>query len=511
MEKAIIYCRVSSKEQVNNYSLPVQEKMCRSYCEANDFEVMKVYIEEGKSAKTTNRPKFKEMMRYCSEHIGNVQSLVVAHSSRFSRYTEDHLRERTTLGDYGVRLRSCTENLDETPHGRFIETIFAAKNQLDNDEKSLKTKDGMKAAALEGRCIHNSPLGYIKGAKGRNQGPSLLHDPEKAPLVKKAFEMYATGRYTKTEIVRKLNAMRLTSRRGSPMTKQSLDNMFGNEKYKGIIHEHKLEVHVKGDFKPIVSEALCQQVQDVMQGKGYALHPREDNILDYPLRKFTRCTLCGVPITGSTTRKKNGKTYPFYRCRNSMCKAFSARKDQLEGNFLTLLRTFKLDPRFDKLFAAIIDDVVRTSQTDKTVMAKHIKQNIAGIKSKQEQLESKFLYGNLVSKEVFEKHSNTLKDELASAELELSKCEDGMIVSEEVFSFGLQVLTQIDNLWEQMEFKEKLLLQKVIFPEGVEYDGRTFRTTKTAPVFNYLAESRGRKSHMGWVMGFEPTASRATT
>ena len=53
--KAVIYCRVSSKEQVDNFSLPTQEAACRDYCSRNEWSVAEVFIERGESAKTADR------------------------------------------------------------------------------------------------------------------------------------------------------------------------------------------------------------------------------------------------------------------------------------------------------------------------------------------------------------------------------------------------------------------------------------------------------------------------
>jgi Site-specific recombinases, DNA invertase Pin homologs len=64
MIRAVIYCRVSTKEQTKNLSLSVQEKSCRDYCEREGFEVVASFIEEGESAKTIQRTKFLEMLAF---------------------------------------------------------------------------------------------------------------------------------------------------------------------------------------------------------------------------------------------------------------------------------------------------------------------------------------------------------------------------------------------------------------------------------------------------------------
>lgn len=65
MLRAVIYCRVSTKEQTKNFSLPVQEKACRDYCERECYEVAAIFVDEGESAKTIDRPRFKELLAFC--------------------------------------------------------------------------------------------------------------------------------------------------------------------------------------------------------------------------------------------------------------------------------------------------------------------------------------------------------------------------------------------------------------------------------------------------------------
>ena len=65
--KAVIYCRVSTKEQVEEgNSLKTQEKICVEYAEKNGYHVEKIFIEQGESAKTADRPQLQEMLSYCS-------------------------------------------------------------------------------------------------------------------------------------------------------------------------------------------------------------------------------------------------------------------------------------------------------------------------------------------------------------------------------------------------------------------------------------------------------------
>ncbi len=186
---AVIYCRVSTKEQVHNLSLDTQEARCREYCNRNGWTVLRIFREEGASAKTTQRPEFLKMLRFCETHADGVGYVIVNDLSRFSRDAIDQLTVMAGLQEIGVHLRSATEEIDETSTGRFMSGLKAVINQHDNDVKADRTKLGMRAAVNIGRYPFRGPVGYInvKAEAGINLAP----DPERAPLVRKAFELVA--------------------------------------------------------------------------------------------------------------------------------------------------------------------------------------------------------------------------------------------------------------------------------------------------------------------------------
>src|SRR5580698_6796598 len=146
MKTAVIYCRVSSQEQVTNFSLTNQKKACLEYCQREGYSVAEIFIEEGESAKTYQRTQFQRMISYCQKNKGKIDTVVVNHLDRFARNTKDHMTVRAILHTVGVNLRSVSQNIDETSNGRFMETIFAGVAQWDNDVRAEKTVTGMKAA-----------------------------------------------------------------------------------------------------------------------------------------------------------------------------------------------------------------------------------------------------------------------------------------------------------------------------------------------------------------------------
>src|SRR3954464_12679242 len=100
-----------------------------------------------------------------------------------------------------------------------MEGVLAAFAQFDNDCRSDRTRAGMKAALELGRWTFLAPLGYPNAH--RSTGRSLIPDPERAPLVRRAFEDFATGHFTKHEVRNNANALGLTTRRGKSRRRRS--------------------------------------------------------------------------------------------------------------------------------------------------------------------------------------------------------------------------------------------------------------------------------------------------
>src|SRR2546426_4919631 len=223
MVGAVIYIRVSTKEQTENLSLPTQLRACEEYCRREGYEVLERFREEGESAKTAHRPQLQRPLKYCRTHKGKVHFVVVFNLTRFAREKYDHFALRAHLKSLGISLRSATEPIDDTSTGKLMEGVLASFAQFDNDVRSDRTRAGMRAALELGRWTFPAPIGYLNAPKWA--GKSLTPDPERAPLVKQAFEEFATGRFTKHEVMARVTRLGLRTRRGHALSPQSFGQM----------------------------------------------------------------------------------------------------------------------------------------------------------------------------------------------------------------------------------------------------------------------------------------------
>lgn len=183
---AVVYVRVSDPRQAENLSLATQLKACEEYCERQGFVVLERFREQGESAKTADRTELQRLLQYSRTNKGKVHFVVVFNLTRFAREKYDHFALRAHLKSLGISLRSATEPIDDTATGKLMEGVLAAFAQFDSDVRSDRTKAGMRAALELGRWTFLAPIGYLNAP--RWSGKSLVEDPERAPLVRRAFD-----------------------------------------------------------------------------------------------------------------------------------------------------------------------------------------------------------------------------------------------------------------------------------------------------------------------------------
>lgn len=305
---AVLYVRVSTKEQAQNLSLPTQEKACRDYCSREGLTFLRVFS-EAQSAKTTNRDEFQAMLTYCHKEHQSISTLVVYNSSRFSRETLDYLLTRRVLGDVGIAIRSATEVFDDSPSGELNQTMVSAFATFDNKSKAQRTRAGMEAAMREGRWVHQPPLGYTMIRIG-SQPSTMVPDPNAAPLILRAFELYSSGTLQKKEVLKQVTALGIKTKIDRPVSQQTFDRIRSNPLYMGRI-KSDWGIDVKGSFEPIVPETLFLTVQATIKGKSATSDERTVQSPEFPLRVFVRCETCGTPLTGSFSTGRGRRKYPY--------------------------------------------------------------------------------------------------------------------------------------------------------------------------------------------------------
>ena len=349
---AIIYCRVSSHEQVQGTSLAMQQEYCENYAEQQGLEVKAVFIEKGESAKSAERTEFQKALAFCADKKKLVDQFIVYKLDRFARNQEDHAIVKMMLNRNGTKLRSVTEPIDETPIGRAMEGVLSVFAEFDNNVRAQRSKGGMEERVKKGVWVWQAPLGYKRLVKGGN----LVIDEEYASYIKMAFEEWSKGTYAYRNLSEYLYERGFRSRSGKRIYQQGIEKIIRNPIYCGIIRAFDDEY--QGAFEPIINEELFWKCQPgnhykVAQTKRQAKNPT------FPLKKLVVCAETGESLTGSSSTGRGGKKYPYYHHQKRGGGAgISVKKEILEQQFVSLLDEISPKHReYEALFKRIVMDV----------------------------------------------------------------------------------------------------------------------------------------------------------
>jgi site-specific DNA recombinase len=488
-KKAVLYCRVSTREQVEEgNSLVSQERLCREYAAKHLYEIVEVFIEQGESAKTTDRPELQRLLRYCTDRKNGVNAVIAYKLDRVARDTDNYSEIRILLKAKGVQIKSVTEHFENTPAGKFMENMIANVAQFDNDVRTERSITGMKEAMREGRYVWKGPLGY---SNARIAGKTNIVLNENALLVKELFlEVAKNARPLDT--IRKDKRFSLSMRQ-SYIPKTTFYRMLRNEVYTGKIRKFG-EAHM-GTFEALISEELFAQVQRVLSGRKNNVADYKKDNPDFPLRRFVEFYPTGEKLTGSWSKGK-GKKYPYYRFSKQNN---SYPKRIIEGLFKQFLDQFSIDTEDFPIFVKTLNENLVKKTTDNRKELFQAQKRIEELKQKEANLIDKNYNGG-ISDEVLRRQLNLIESELSKEEEKTYRFEDKLSDYMGLLRLASDYVKTPSKIWENASFERQRALQRFQFPEGVVFDGYKFGTPKLASVYRANSDNFGQKDRKG---GFE--------
>ncbi|MEM6467746.1 MAG: recombinase family protein, partial [Pseudomonadota bacterium] len=160
--KALIYCRVSSaRQRLDGGGLQSQEKRCRDHAAERGYTVMRVFPDDvSGGGDFMLRPGMVALLAYLDANPGDDYVVIFDDLKRFARDTEFHLKLRGAFRQRGASVECLNFRLDETPEGKFIETILAAQGQLEREQNGRQVRQKMEARMRRGYWTFQAPVGY---------------------------------------------------------------------------------------------------------------------------------------------------------------------------------------------------------------------------------------------------------------------------------------------------------------------------------------------------------------
>ncbi|MBN2028082.1 MAG: recombinase family protein [Actinobacteria bacterium] len=499
VEDAVAYCRVSTTEQVQGYSLDVQERECIEYAERNNYRLVRIFREEGESAKTLRRTELSKMIEYISTRRNSIKAVIIYKIDRITRDHIDYLTLRELLKRLSIELKSVTEPIDGTPHGKFISTVLSGAAELDNDMRAIKTISGMRQAMMEGRWVGPPMVGY-KTKIGLSGKSNLVIDEAVAPYIRKAFILCGSGKYKLTEIVEILKEEGFEE-----IYKQKLSKILRKPIYYGRMTHGVLDHPVQGSFEPIISESDFIKAQEVLDGKKKNTRVRNRDNPDFPLRGFLICPFCEKQITGSKSRSRSGKYYSYYHCNTSKCRLKNIPKEKVEDDFVEMLKRMKPDDRTMQLFFDILEERYEEMSKEKARRENKLRAELAQLKEKKARIEDMYI-DQKIEREIFEEHRSKTGSEIIVREIELENISEELVKDlSGSLKYCEYFMRNIDQIWINGDIRTRKRFQNILFPEGIYYDGNEFiGTDKKSCIFQLLGAETRRTSTLAPREGLEP-------
>jgi DNA invertase Pin-like site-specific DNA recombinase len=365
--KAIILARVSTEEQKNEgSSLPAQTARLKEYCKRKNFEIIHNFSFD-ESAYKIKRDEFDKII----EVIGKTRECIAVCFDKVDRLSRNVFDKRVSLlyemalsGKIEIHFVSdgqiLNEHIGATEKFHFQINLGLAKYFSDAISDSVKRAH--EQMVRDGRITGRPPVGYMS-VKIDEEKRDIVPDPIRAPLIRRAFELYASGNYSVETLRNKLILEGLTNLNGNPIAPSILERMLKNPFFHGIM-QRKDGKEFPHRYKTIIDQKLFQDCQDVFAGRRKA--PTKNAGKVYAFQGILTCANCGCRYTPETHKGR----FVYYSCTNARrrCKKVYVNENDL------LVPVFKDLEMMGKLSQADIERLtheLKQSHESKTLYHTH--------------------------------------------------------------------------------------------------------------------------------------------
>jgi DNA invertase Pin-like site-specific DNA recombinase len=398
MPKYYIYARKSTDDEDRQIlSIESQINELREYAKKENLFVMEEFV-EAKTAKAPGRAIFNFMLKQIE--AGVADGILAWHPDRLARNSVDGGRI-IYLVDVGkiADLRFPTYRFDNSAQGKFMLSIAFGQSKYYIDNLSENVRRGLREKLRRGEWPGIAPVGYLNDYKLH----TIYPDPEKAPFIRKMFELYASGNYTLESMTQEVNRWGLIGGRGKPVCKAQLARMLRNSIYYGVF-KYRGELH-EASHPPLISKKLFDSVQGVLNNR-HKNHKAAE--VKYAFTGLLKCPYCDCSITAE---KKKGHIY--YHCtkKKGPCpsKKF-LREEALLSQINEAIKKVYIDDETKGKMINRFDELFQEESKASFSLSQEVKDRLKEFDEKTERLVDIFIDRQITQEEYAKRKAKLLSD-----------------------------------------------------------------------------------------------------
>lgn len=345
--KYCLYARKSTEQDERQaLSIDSQVKEMLAIAERDGLEVVDIRREAHSAKDSGQRPVFKEILEDLRR--GRFNGILAWAPDRLSRNAGD-LGSVVDLMDqkHLIEIRTYGQQFRNSPNEKFLLMILCSQAKLENDNKSINVKRGLRTRVEMGLWSAPAPTGYLKEKRMDRKCQTLI-DPDRAPVIKKMFEKVAYEKWSGRKIYNwlkfELNFKSAPSNKN--LTLSNIYMILENHFYYGVFEYPKKSGNwYTGKHEPIITKELFDMVQEQVNSQYIRSESKE-----FAFTKLMTCGLCGSGVTADEKFKKlkDGSVtrHVYYTCtkvKDKNCKCGYLNEIELVKQLEELIEKISLD------------------------------------------------------------------------------------------------------------------------------------------------------------------------
>ena len=408
--KYLLYARKSSEQEDRQVlSIESQKSEVETLAKKEGLEIVDRF-EESYSAKDPGRKIFNQVIKQIEK--GEANAILTWHPNRLSRNPIDtgylvYMMDQNKL----LEIRTPGQTFKNTPNDKFLLNLLCSQAKLENDNKGIDVKRGLRRKVEMGWHPGPAPIGYLNTPDKEKGFKTIRKDPKMFPVIRRMFDMVLSGSYTAPRV----HEIAVTQWGLKKLARSGFYRTLYNSFYYGWFEWPRGSGNWhKGKHEPMITREEFDRVQQLLH-PGQKPKPEKHT---FAYTGMIRCGECGCMITAENKVKRNKQGgehhYTYYRCtkRKGPCSQKYIEVRELEKQIAKTLSDIKVPPEFHGWAMLWLKTENTKESTDRNTILSNLQKNYETCVRKLDTLIDMRASGEITEDE-FNKKKSTVGQEKA--------------------------------------------------------------------------------------------------